>query len=141
MTGNEAISVLLNAYKYEVQKGGRACGKTALRTALLMGANAISLIQKAMGDDDYWTADKIEVLEELLKRESISVADSVSKGLFDQIKWERDIAIEQLEELGLSLGQKIDGVYITKEEYNRLLECVDKRYKYGENLFVNTQFR
>jgi hypothetical protein len=69
MTGNEAIAVLFNAYKYEVQKGGRACGKTALRTALLMGANAISLIQKAMDDDEYWTADKIKVLEELLKRE------------------------------------------------------------------------
>ena len=69
MTGDEAISVLFNAYKYEVQKGGRACGKTAMRTALLMGANAISLIQKAMGDDEYWTADKIEKLDELLKRE------------------------------------------------------------------------
>lgn len=69
MTGNEAISVLFNAYKYEVQKGGRACGKTALRTALLMGANAISIVQKAISDDDYWTADKIEKLEELLKKE------------------------------------------------------------------------
>ena len=69
MTGDEAIAILFNAYKYEVQKGGRACGKTALRTALLMGANAISLIQKAMSDNEYWTADKIEVLEELLKRE------------------------------------------------------------------------
>lgn len=68
MTGDEAIAILFNAYKYEVQKGGRSCGKTAMRTALLMGANAISLIQKAMGDDNYWTADKIEVLEELLKR-------------------------------------------------------------------------
>lgn len=69
MTGNEAISILFNAYKYEIEKGGRGCGKTALRTALLMGANAISIIQKAMGDDNYWTADKIEVLEELLKQE------------------------------------------------------------------------
>jgi hypothetical protein len=69
MTGNEAISVLFNAYKYEIEKGGRGCGKTALRTALLMGANAISLIQKAMGDDEYWTVDKIEALEELLKKE------------------------------------------------------------------------
>ena len=69
MTGNEAISILFNAYKYEVQKGGRACGKTALRTALLMGANAISLVQKAMGDDDYWTDEKVEALEELLKKE------------------------------------------------------------------------
>lgn len=69
MTGNEAISVLLNAYRYEVEKGGRACGKTALRTALLMGANAISLVQKAMDDDEYWAADKVEALEELLKKE------------------------------------------------------------------------
>lgn len=67
MTGNEAISVLLNAYRYEVEKGGRDCGKTAMKTALLMGANSISLIQKAMSDDEYWTAEKIEVLEGLLK--------------------------------------------------------------------------
>ena len=40
----------------------------------------------------------------------------------DQIRWERDIAIEQLEELGLSLGQKIDGVYLSKEEYEKLIE-------------------
>lgn len=69
MTGNEAIAVLFNAYKYVLQKGGRANGKTAMRTALLMGANAISLVQKAMADDEYWTADKIEALEELLKKE------------------------------------------------------------------------
>ena len=69
MTGNEAISVLLNEYRYEVQKGGRGCGKTALRTALLMGANAISIIQQAMNDDEYWTAEKVEVLEGLLNKE------------------------------------------------------------------------
>lgn len=51
-------------------------------------------------------------------------------GAIEQIAWERNIALEQLEELGLSLGQKIDGVYLSKEEYNRLLECADKRYKY-----------
>ena len=65
MTGNEAISVLFNAYIMS----SRGCGKTAMRTALLMGANAISLVQKAMNDGEYWTADKIEALEELLKRE------------------------------------------------------------------------
>ena len=40
----------------------------------------------------------------------------------DQIRWERDVAIEQLNELGLSLGQKTDGIYLTKEEYEKLLE-------------------
>lgn len=46
-------------------------------------------------------------------------------GAIDQIKWERDIAVEQLSELGLSLGEKINGVYLTREEYDNLLE-----YKY-----------
>lgn len=45
--------------------------------------------------------------------------------VLDQIRWERDIAIEQLTELGLSLGQIIDGKYLSKEEYDKLLE-----YKY-----------
>ena len=40
----------------------------------------------------------------------------------DQYKWERDIAVGQLKELGISLGQKIDGVYISKEAYNKFLE-------------------
>lgn len=62
-------------------------------------------------------------------------------GAFEQVAWERNVAIGQLEELGLSLGQKIDGVYLTKEKYEKLLECVDKRYKYGENLFVGKEFR
>ena len=45
--------------------------------------------------------------------------------IIEQIAWERNIAIEQLEKLGLSLGQKIDGVYLTKEEHEKMLE-----YKY-----------
>ena len=40
----------------------------------------------------------------------------------EQYRWERDIAISQLEQLGLSLGQKIDGVYLDKESYEEMLE-------------------
>lgn len=51
-------------------------------------------------------------------------------GAIDQIQWERDVAIEQLEEIGVGLGRKMDGKYLTKEEYEELLE-----YKYMyENL-------
>lgn len=57
--------------------------------------------------------------------DGVPTEDVVSRGAFDQIKWERDVAIEQLEELGLSLGEKIDGVYLNKKEYEKLLE-----YKY-----------
>lgn len=53
--------------------------------------------------------------------EALGVAINVL-GAFEQIMWERNIAIEQLEELGISFGQKIDGVYLTKEEHDKLLE-------------------
>lgn len=69
MTGNEAIGVLINAYNNVVQNSGRCNGKTALRTALLMGANAISILQQSMNDDDYLTAEDIVALRELLKKE------------------------------------------------------------------------
>lgn len=39
----------------------------------------------------------------------------------DQFKWERDVAIQQLEELGIGFGEKIDGVYLSWEEYEELL--------------------
>lgn len=35
-------------------------------------------------------------------------ADVVSKGLYEQTKWERDVALAQLEEYGVSLGEKAD---------------------------------
>lgn len=41
-------------------------------------------------------------------------------GCVEQYRWERDMAIEMLDELGLSFGQKIDGVYLSKEEYEEL---------------------
>ena len=44
-----------------------------------------------------------------------------------QYMWERDVAISQLEELGISFGEKVDGVYLTHEQYNELLEY---RYRY-----------
>ena len=39
-------------------------------------------------------------------------ADVVSKGLYEQIKWERDAALAQLEEYGASLGEKADVVKV-----------------------------
>ena len=44
MTNEEAMSILMSAYGNEVIKGGRGCGKTAFRAALLMGANAIKIV-------------------------------------------------------------------------------------------------
>ena len=36
----------------------------------------------------------------------LPAVDAVSRGLFEQIKWERDIAMQQLEEHGIAFGAK-----------------------------------
>lgn len=38
----------------------------------------------------------------------LPAVDAVSRGLFEQIKWERDIAMEQLEEHGIAFGAKAE---------------------------------
>jgi hypothetical protein len=65
---------------------------------------------------------KDEVRNTIQRIENAPAVDAVSRGLFEQYKWERNIAIGQLEELGLSLGQKIEGVYLSNEEHEKLLE-------------------
>lgn len=42
--------------------------------------------------------------------------------VLEEVKRERDIAIDQLAELGINFGQKIDGVYLTHDELTDLLE-------------------
>ena len=62
-------------------------------------------------DEDF---EKPIISPAYLKKELESLAleqepsdDMVSRGVFEQIMWERDIAIEQLKELGYGLGEKI----------------------------------
>lgn len=71
--------------------------------------NAISILKK---NSQYATANAVEQ----------AFSAMICLG---QYVWERDVAVSQLEELGLGFGQEIDGVYLTKEEYEKLLE-----YKY-----------
>lgn len=58
--------------------------------------------------------------------------DVVSKDVYDQIRWERDVAIAQLEELGIGFGQVKPDMEIVRHGYwkvieesetGRLLEC------------------
>lgn len=46
--------------------------------------------------------------EAIVRLASLRNLDVVSQAVLDQVRWERDIAIEQLAELGYSLGQIID---------------------------------
>lgn len=51
MTGDEPIKILLNCYHDAVVAEGRGSVKSNLRTALLMGANAIKMLQSLEKDD------------------------------------------------------------------------------------------
>ena len=44
----------------------------------------------------------------ILEIQDMDSVDVVSRAVLDQIKWERDIAILQLESYGISLGEKAD---------------------------------
>lgn len=47
--------------------------------------------------------------------EQMPTVDSVSRGVHDQVRWERDIAIEQLESYSISLGEKAYAVKLPYE--------------------------
>lgn len=54
-------------------------------------------------------------------------ADTISRKLFDQIKWERDLAVSQLEALGYGLGEKpkTDGDLISRQAAFEALNCIN----------------
>ena len=84
-------------------------------------------MQMTIEDIQEYKNNAVKILE---RNTQYATANAVKQAfsalvVLDQIRWERDIAIEQLAELGLSLGQIIDGKYLSKEEYDKLLE-----YKY-----------
>lgn len=65
---------------------------------------------------------KDEVRDAIQRIENAPAVDAVSRGLFEQYKWERDVAISQLEELGICFGEKINGVYMTNEKFDKLFK-------------------
>lgn len=70
-------------------------------------------------------------IEILRKHDQFATVKAVEEAftalmLLGQFKWERDVAISQLEELGLSLGQNTEEyVCITKKEYEELIGFKD----------------
>lgn len=71
--------------------------------------DADKLKEKLMCADIYYE-DKTRTYHQFYKAEDVDeqpTADVVSREAYEQIKWERDIAIAQLEELGYGLGEEI----------------------------------
>lgn len=56
--------------------------------------------------------------------------DVVPKGVLDQVRWERNVAIKQLQKIGLSFGEKTDG-------YGNLTEYAREIFEEIEGLITN----
>ena len=85
-----------------------------------------AIIAKYEIDEEYVTItnlkdyDALRMAREILEQEP---TDTVSRGVFEQVMWERDIAIEQLNELGYELGQKIEQMHNYEEKPHSLLDA------------------
>jgi hypothetical protein len=58
--------------------------------------------------------DLNEVKEELL--------DSVPSGAYNQVRWERDMALEQLESYGVSFGEQAEVVRVVHGKWTNIME-------------------
>ena len=57
---------------------------------------------------------KGEIEETIQRIKNAPAVDAVSRGLFEQYKWERDVAIAQLNDYGVSFGEKADCVKVVR---------------------------
>lgn len=58
------------------------------------------------------------------------MGEQVSLGVFEQVCWERDVAIDQLKQLGYGLGEKIqkEDQKVSREKYRKIKQKY-KRFK------------
>ena len=72
-------------------------------------------------------SDRIQALRVAIEALREPSGETVSKGVYLQTKWERDTALQTLEEHGIGLGQKADrptGSWISRiDEGTWMLEC------------------
>ena len=97
---------ILDADLYGDIKNGipQPCGDAISRQAVLDIVDGYSVSQSNVEDVTQDIISDIMVLSPVNPQEPSE--DAVSRGVFEQVMWERDVAIEQLEELGYSLGEK-----------------------------------
>lgn len=79
----------------------------------------------ATGEEDLYDSEMIELNAVLATIDDMPTVDAVPKSACDQIKWERDIAISQLESYGVQLG----------ENFNMKTEVCAKWYEQGLSSF------
>lgn len=60
----------------------------------------------------------IENIHNILKENELLRQNTVSKCLYDQIKWERDVAVNQLHSYGIEFGEKVDVKKVEHGKWN-----------------------
>ena len=81
---------------------------------------ASEVARTAPYDPDWFTRLAARQVEILYLIDEQPTVDAVSRGVHDQVRWERDVAIGQLESYGISLGEKADAV--------KVVRCKDCKY-------------
>ena len=70
---------------------------------------------------------------------NLPTADVVSREVFEQVKWERDTALQTLEEHGIGLGQKADVVKVKHGEWLLRSFLPTSTQKYPYKLLICSQ--
>ena len=77
---------------------------------------------EAMGHDFDFNAEHRKIYISAKRAvKNTPAADVVSKELYEQIKWERDAALAQLKDYGVSLGEKADVVEVRHGRWERVI--------------------
>ena len=69
-----------------------------------------------------------EMVYETKKPTDFPTADVVSRGVLEQVMWERDLAVSQLAEIGKGVGEKMDDVAEVKRGRWLMKEYPDDDY-------------
>lgn len=99
------------------------------REALLTQLNErLNYLREENGDYDHYTDGYEEAID---KVDDFPAADVVSRELFEQVKWERDIATAQLEEHGIAFGEKKTevrrGEWVINSRFHRMIGEIEVR--------------
>lgn len=76
--------------------------------------------KRATYEEVFWTESEQAAVRHFLAK--LPTVDAVSRGVLDQVRWERDIAMEQLADYGLSLGERADVVKVVRCKYCKHME-------------------
>ena len=116
MTNEEAIEIIKQDIPCEHD--------TDLIEALDVAIKALE--QQPCEDMPCISAEEMQKCKDIVKKYTSKqyLSDTVSRGAFEQVMWERDVAIGQLKELGYGLGQKVEACddAVSREAVIEILE-------------------